>query len=105
MEYKIKYSSIAEESLINIFDYISVVLSNSIAARNTVEGIIATINSLKEFPKKYKLCEEAFLSERNIRSTKYKNYKILYYVDESEKIILINNIFFIKRDIKNVLNN
>ena len=44
MEYKIKYSSIAEESLINIFD-------------------------------------------------------------DSEKIILINNIFFIKRDIKNVLNN
>lgn len=103
MEYSIKYSTIAEQSLNNIFDYIDNILCNHNAAINITEGIISTINSLKTFPKKHKLCDEEFLSIRNIRSTRFKNYKILYYIDENANVVLILNIFYIKRDTKNVI--
>lgn len=52
MEYSIRYSTNAEQSLIDIFDYIRNVLCNRYAAISVIEGIFETINSLRFFPKK-----------------------------------------------------
>jgi toxin ParE1/3/4 len=66
-------------------------------------GIVSTINVLDEFPKRHKLCEEKFLKAKNIRSTFYKNYRILYIVDDINFTVVIVNIFYIKRDINNII--
>lgn len=105
MEYSIRYSTNAEQSLIDIFDYIRNVLCNRYALISVIEGIFETINSLRFFPKKHGLCKERFLSERNIRSTRFKNYKILYFVDDAAMVVLINNIYYIKRDPRKIIGN
>ncbi len=103
MHYKIEYSSIAENSLNEIYDCISNVLLGPRAAQIITLGIMSTINSLSELPKRNKLCDEIFLKNKNIRSTHFKNFKILYYIDDNSSTITIVNIFYSKRNINNVI--
>ena len=102
MQYKIEYSSLADNSINEIYDYISNILLEPKTAQNIVLGIISTINSLSELPKKHKLCDEEFLKNKNIRSTHFKNYKILYFIDDKSYTITIVNIFYSKRNINNI---
>lgn len=48
MQYKIEYSSIADKSLNEIYDYITDILLYPKTAQNIVLGIMSTINSLSE---------------------------------------------------------
>jgi plasmid stabilization system protein ParE len=103
MQYKIEYSSLAYKSLNEIFDYIADILLEPKTAQNIVLGIMSTINSLSELPKRHKLCDEDFLKNKNIRSTHFKNYKILYFIDDNSFTVTIVNIFYSKRNINNVI--
>ena len=102
MQYKIEYSSLANKSLNEIYDYIAGILLEPKTAQNIVLGIMSTINSLSELPKRHKLYDEDFLKNKNLRSTHFKNYKILYFIDDNSFTVIIVNIFYSKRNINNV---
>lgn len=80
-KYKIEITSLAEEDLESLGDYIAYELKNPIAARNTVKGIRAQMKSLIHFPERNDLDEDEVLAELDVRKDYYKNYKIYYIID------------------------
>ena len=73
--------------MLNTFKYIAYNLENPIAAINTVQNIKNKINSLDIFPYR-----GAYYSSKSSRFLIYKNYLILYKIQEKEKLIIIKRI-------------
>ena len=103
MSYKIEYTTFAEESINLIYDYIRIVLSNPIAAKNTLIGITKTINELVLFPYKNRLSDDEELIKYNVRIAIYKKYKILYKIYEDDEAITIMDIYYEKMNISNTI--
>lgn len=80
-QYKIEITDLAEMDLEDAGDYIAYTLKNPTAARNTVKGIRAQINSLSNFPERNELDEDEMLAELGVRRDYYRNYKIYYVID------------------------
>ena len=101
MDYKIEYTTTALKSLENIYDYISKVLFNSIAAENIVIGIFDAINNLKSFPKMFPIVEFNVSKKTPVRIAIYKNYKILYSIFEDDNVVVIYDIINSKQNYSN----
>ncbi|WP_373495771.1 type II toxin-antitoxin system RelE/ParE family toxin [Aquiflexum sp.] len=89
---KVIWSEFAENQLDEIFDYYAKESSLSIAAKH-IRQIIKVPNKLKRTPFIGQV--EEFLKERPIiyRYLVFKNYKIIYSVDEKNKLIKIADVF------------
>ena len=61
-ENTIHYSELAKQDLDEIYDYISQILQNPIAAQNTIRGILAEISELKKTSKNWQKSFVAKLS-------------------------------------------
>ena len=73
----------------DISNYIAYRMCNPIAAINTVQNIKNKINSLDIFPYR-----GAYYSSKLSRYLIYKNYLILYQIQEKEKLIIIKRIIY-----------
>ncbi|MDY4812704.1 MAG: type II toxin-antitoxin system RelE/ParE family toxin [Ruminococcus sp.] len=98
---KIKYSPEALNDLDEIWKYISVNLSNLISANNTINGILDTIDVLKEFPKSGKPLEFSNGIKTNYRFVRYKNYIAFYRISDNN--IFVDRIIYGKRDYMKIL--
>ena len=87
-QYQIRITELAEEDLENAGNYIAYDLKNPSAAKSTVSGIRAKINSLVDFPERNELDEDELLAGLGVRKDYYHNYKI-YYVIEEDTIYII----------------
>lgn len=87
-QYQIRITELAEEDLENAGDYIAYELKNQSAAKNTVRGIRAKINSLVSFPERNELDEDELLAGLGVRKDYYRNYKI-YYVIEKRTVYIV----------------
>lgn len=87
-QYQIRITDLAEKDLENTGDHIAYELKNPSAAKNTVSGIRAKINSLANFPERNELDEDEVLAKLGIRKDYYRNYKI-YYVIEGDIVYII----------------
>lgn len=101
MDYKIEYSTNAIKSLEQIYDYISKVLFNTIAAENTINGIFAVINNLKLFPNMYAATEFYISKKIPVHIALYKNYKILYSVFDKDYTVVIYDIISSRQNYSN----
>ncbi|GAB1857424.1 type II toxin-antitoxin system RelE/ParE family toxin [Flavobacteriaceae bacterium MHTCC 0001] len=92
MAYQIIWSRFAETQLDDIFEYYKKEAGLNIA-RKLLKNIITEPNKLIDAP--YIGQEETLLKERKIqyRYLVYKNYKLIYSVDESDKFIKIADVF------------
>ena len=63
-------------------------MKNSVAAKSTVRGIRAKINSLVDFPERNELDEDELLAELGVRKEYYRNYKI-YFVIETHTVYIV----------------
>lgn len=88
----------AKRDLENAFGYIYFELANPIAAYNTYDGIIAKIKSLDTFPVGYGFVEIGPWRGQGYRRVHYKNYTIVYKVDESKGVVTVTNITYSRRD-------
>lgn len=101
MDDKILYSPKSLSDLDEIFDYIAFELKDIIAADNTVNGIIDSINILKQFAESGSiLC----LPTGEVTIYRYVisgNYLSFYHLSENE--IYIDRIIYGKRDYIKIL--
>ena len=92
MKLKIIWSDYAETQLDKIFEYYAE-NANDRVAKNLIQKIIAEPNRLLESPNSSQI-EDLLLDRENLyRYLIYKNYKIIYSVDEKKHSIQIADVF------------
>ncbi len=92
MELTVYWTQIAEDKLNDIFEYYKFNAGIRVA-RKLINGIIDT--SLELDKNAYGGQKEILLENRiqGFRYTVFKSFKILYWIDETNKIIFISNVF------------
>jgi plasmid stabilization system protein ParE len=97
MVVKIFWTDFAKEQLRNIFDYYKLKASPRVA-KNLVTGIVEKANTL-DFQKEIGQKEELLLSRKeNFRYLIYKNYKVIYWFNETKNRIEISDVFDVRQN-------
>lgn len=92
MGLKVFWTAFSERELANIYEYHKEKASVRIA-KNLVEGIFNETLKLKIQPKIGQIEELLKDRKENFRYLVYKNYKIIYWINEKESRIEINDVF------------
>jgi len=93
LKYKVIILPLAEDDIRDQTEYIAFELKAPEVAINTVRGFRKTIDNLGVFPQSHELDEDEELAKYGIRKTYFKNYKIYFLIDESEKTVYILRVF------------
>lgn len=97
----ISYSPQALRDLDEIWDYISQKLCNPIAAQNTINGIIDTVDLLNEQPNAGTPLYLMSGLNSGYRYVIYKNYMAFYRTVENK--VYVDRIIYSKRDYMKIL--
>ncbi len=103
--YKVVITKPAEEDLRKAVSYIANDLKNVIAAKNLLDEVEKTINSLSEMPKRYHIVDDELLAIHGIRMVQIKNYLAFYIVREETKSVTVLRFLYARRDWLNILKN
>ena len=101
MDNKIHYSPKSLSDLDEIFDYIAYELKDIIAAENTVNGIVDSIHTLKQFAESGSILCIPTGEVTIYRYVVYGNYLSFYHISENE--VYIDRIIYGKRDYIKIL--
>lgn len=95
--YYVKVTNRAEEELLEIYEYIKVVLKSEISANKFIKTIQEKIERLTIFPYS---CMEVKTKPRNTiyRKLHVKNYLVLYKINEGNKLVEIVHVYYARRD-------
>lgn len=96
MSYRIHITSAAERDLNRAADHIEFVLKNPKAADDLLDEAERQINSLSEFPEKFRLVDDTVLSSWGIRFVIVKNYLAFYTISEETHTVIIVRFLFQK---------
>ena len=99
--YNLLFSSIIDDDIDSIYDYIMEKLESPMAAENLMKELYAKLEYLKEKPYSRPLVQDKFLASLGIRSIKVKNYLLFYNIEED--IVNIITFMYNKRDWINIL--
>ncbi len=100
---KILLTEPAEYDLLDIEYYIHVHLSNPQASIRITNGIIGAMRTLEDDPEIYQYVNDDLLRKIGLRMTRFDNYNIFYYYDETTDIVHIIRILYNKADWQNIL--
>jgi plasmid stabilization system protein ParE len=102
MELTVYWTQIAEDHLNDIFEYYKYKAGIAVAQK-LINGIIDS--SLALNLNAYGGQKEALLTDRiqGFRYTIFKNYKIIYWIDETNKIVYVSTIFDTRQNPDNIL--
>lgn len=98
MSYDIHITRAAERDLLNAADHIEYVLKNPKAADDLLDEAEKTINSLGDFPQKFRLVDDPVLSSWSIRFVIVNNYLAFYIIDEQKNMVIIVRFLYQKSD-------
>lgn len=101
--YEIEITDLAEIDLESIGDYIAFYLKAPETAVNMIQGIRQSVHKLKEYPTRHELDEDRTLADLGIRKHYYKEYKIFYLVDETDKTVIVIRILHMLVDSRTAL--
>ena len=97
-----KYNIIITPSTIDnislIASYISIELSNSVAANRFIDNIQEEIRKLDTFPLAHPLVQFEPWRSRGLRKLLYKSFIIYYVVDEIKKEVIVLAVIYGMRD-------
>ncbi len=102
MEYEVLYTKQANEDLEEIYNYISHVLYNIIAAKKLIKEIFDSIDLLATFPKSHKMCEEPLFAKKDIRFLIVNIFMVFYSIKEAHKKVVIYRVIYCRRDISKI---
>ena len=105
MSYQIHITSVAERDLNNAADHIEFVLKNPKAADDLLDEAEKQLNSLSEYPDRFKLVDDPVLSSWNIRFVIVKNYLAFYTIDYENNLVIIVRFLYKKSDWNAILRN
>ena len=103
MSWKIKYSAQALDDLKTVYEYIAFELLVPDTAKNQVNIIMQSINSLDEMPMMYRIYEEKPWRSKGLRVFPVDNYIVLYLPKEELKTVNIVRIIYGGRDVRKQL--
>ncbi len=101
MKYNIKYSQESLSDLDEIYDYIFSKLKNQIAARNTVNGILNSIQNLASFLNSATAFSLPTGEETIYKFIVCKNYLIFFHLQNND--VYIDRVLHGKRDYIKIL--
>lgn len=97
MNYDIHITNAARRDL-NAVDYIEYVLKNPKAADELLDEAEKRINSLADFPEKFRLVDDTVLSSWGIRFIMVDNYLAFYIIDDKKNMVIIVRFLYQKSD-------
>jgi len=103
MSYRIYITSAAERDLNRAADHIEFVLKNPKAADDLLDKAEKQINSLSEFPEKFRLVDDPILSSWGIRFVIVNGYLAFYTISEEENLITVVRFLFQKSNWNSIL--
>ena len=103
VRYRVDISEPAENDLRDIVRYISVSLSEPIAALNTMDSIEEAIQNLRDMPRKYPLVMDDRLAALGYRKQIVKNYIVFFTINEKHRVVDVERIFYMRRDWLHIL--
>jgi|SRR3712207_4772464 len=103
MRYLVYTTKEAEEDLKGIYAHITFNLLSSQNAREQIHRIQKSIQSLSEFPRRYRLMEDEPWKSRGLRIMACDNFLIFYLIREEKDEVLVSRVLYGKRNIKEVL--
>ncbi len=98
MSYNIHITNAAQRDLLNAADYIEFVLKNPKATDELLDEAEKQINSLTDFPEKFRLVDDPVLSSWGIRFVIVNNYLAFYIIDNQKNIVIIVRFLYQKSD-------
>lgn len=103
MELTVYWTQFAEDKLFDIFSYFEQ-KAGAITARKIVNEIVDTTINLSKHPKKGTI--ELLLRDKpqEFRYLVHKNYKVIYWINESENRIEISTVFDCRQNPAKILN-
>ena len=96
MSYKVQITSAAERDLIRAADHIEFVLKNPKAADELIDEAEKQINSLSDFPEKFRLVDDPVLASWGIRFVIVNGYLAFYTISEEENLVIVVRFLFQK---------
>lgn len=96
MSYHIHITSAAERDLNRAADHIEFVLKNPKAADGLLDEAEKQINSLSDFPEKFRLVDDPILSSWGIRFVIVNGHLAFYTISEESKTVIIVRFLFQK---------
>jgi plasmid stabilization system protein ParE len=96
MSYDIHITSAAERDLIRAADHIEFNLKKPKAADNLLDEAEKQINSLSDFPEKFRLVDDSVLASWGIRFVIIKGYLAFYTISEEDNRVIIVRFLFQK---------
>ena len=102
-KYNIYITATAERDIINASDHIEFVLKNPKAADDLLDKTEIKINSLSEFPEKFKLVDDPVLASWGVRFVVINGYLAFYIINEDIKLVTIIRFLFQKSNWSKIL--
>ena len=94
MTYEIHITATAERDLLRASDHIEFVLKNPKAADDLLNEAETQINSLGDFPEKFKLLDDPVLASFGIRFVIVSGYLAFYVIsEETHRVIVVRFLF------------
>ena len=103
MSYHIHITSTAERDILRAADYIEFILKNPDAADHLLDTVTAQINSLSEFPQKFRPVDDPVLASWGIRFIIVNNYLAFYTIDEKIQMVIIVRFLYQKSNWSSIL--
>lgn len=97
-KYKVKVVRQAKSHLTAIKEYIAFELLAPDTARNMLNLLRQSIQSLSDEPYRIKTIDEHPWGSQGIRKTRVKNYYIYFWIDEGSKCIYVIAVIYVARD-------
>ena len=102
-EYHVKVDRKARQDICDIGDYISEILLQPSISNKIVKGLRKSITNLQYFPYQFPIIQDAILYKSGMRCMPYKNYYIIYVVNENTKSVIIIRVIYNKRNWRRIL--
>lgn len=96
MSYHIHITSAAIRDLNSAADHIEFVLKNPKAADDLLDKAEKQINSLSDFPEKFRLADDPVLASWGIRFVIVDNYLAFYIIDPEKNLVIIVRFLYQK---------
>lgn len=101
--YSLHYTPEALDDLRDIYSYIAYHFQERRTAHNQVGRIITEIKRLKKMPEQCQLVSWEPWHSMGMRSFPIDNYVVYYEIDQNNKIIHIDRVFYGGRDVEGMV--
>lgn len=103
MSYIIHITAAAERDIIQAADYIEFTLKNPSAAEHLLDVITEQINSLADFPEKFRIVDDPVLASWGIRFILVDHYLAFYTIDAEKQLVTIVRFLYQKSNWNSIL--